>query len=89
MEGMGRRFLARQVADPELRAKLTPTYTPGCKRLLQSNDYYPALQRPNVTVETEKILEVTAGRRGHRRRRASTRSTPSSTAPASGSPTTP
>jgi cation diffusion facilitator CzcD-associated flavoprotein CzcO len=58
MEGLGRRILARQVADPELRAALTPTYTPGCKRLLQSNDYYPALQRPNVSVETEKIIEV-------------------------------
>jgi cation diffusion facilitator CzcD-associated flavoprotein CzcO len=58
MEGLGRRILARQVKDPELRAKVTPTYTPGCKRLLQSNDYYPALQRPNVTVETDKILEI-------------------------------
>ena len=46
------------MSDPELRATLTPTYTPGCKRLLQSNDYYPALQRPNVTVETEKIIEI-------------------------------
>lgn len=53
--------MARQVADPDLRAKLTPTYTPGCKRLLQSNDYYPALQRPNVTVTTEKIVEVQPG----------------------------
>ena len=58
MEGLGKRILARQVADPELRAKLTPTYTPGCKRLLQSNDYFHALQRPNVTVETEKIIEI-------------------------------
>ena len=58
LERLARRYLARQVADPELRAKLTPTYTPGCKRLLQSNDYYPALQRPNVSVETEKIIEV-------------------------------
>jgi cation diffusion facilitator CzcD-associated flavoprotein CzcO len=57
MRSLGTRILARQVKDPELRAKVTPTYTPGCKRLLQSNDYYPALQRPNVTVETDKILE--------------------------------
>jgi cation diffusion facilitator CzcD-associated flavoprotein CzcO len=57
MGSIGRRSIARQVKDPELRAKLMPDYTPGCKRLLQSNDYYPALQRPNVTVETEKILE--------------------------------
>jgi cation diffusion facilitator CzcD-associated flavoprotein CzcO len=58
MESIGRRILARQVKDPELRAKVTPDYTPGCKRLLQSNDYYPALQRPNVSVETEKIIEL-------------------------------
>jgi cation diffusion facilitator CzcD-associated flavoprotein CzcO len=60
MESIGRRLLARQVADPVLRAKVTPDYTPGCKRLLQSNDYYPALQRPNVSVETEKIIEIVA-----------------------------
>jgi cation diffusion facilitator CzcD-associated flavoprotein CzcO len=58
LERLAKAFLARQVADPELRATLTPTYTPGCKRLLQSNDYYPALQRPNVSVETEKIIEL-------------------------------
>jgi cation diffusion facilitator CzcD-associated flavoprotein CzcO len=58
LERLAKGLLARQVADPELRAALTPTYTPGCKRLLQSNDYYPALQRPNVTVSTEKIIEV-------------------------------
>jgi cation diffusion facilitator CzcD-associated flavoprotein CzcO len=58
LEGLARSYLERKVADPELRAKLTPTYTPGCKRLLQSNDYYPSLQRPNVTVETEKIIEL-------------------------------
>ena len=58
VEALGRRHIARQVKDPVLRAKLTPDFTPGCKRLLQSNDYYPALQRPNVTVETEKIVEV-------------------------------
>jgi cation diffusion facilitator CzcD-associated flavoprotein CzcO len=61
LEGLATRLLARQVADPELRAKLTPSYTPGCKRLLQSNDYYPALQRPNVTVVTEKIVELQPG----------------------------
>jgi cation diffusion facilitator CzcD-associated flavoprotein CzcO len=58
LEKLGKRFLELQVHDPELRAKLTPTYTPGCKRLLLSDDYYPALQRPNVTLETEKIIEV-------------------------------
>jgi cation diffusion facilitator CzcD-associated flavoprotein CzcO len=61
MKGLAARYLARQVNDPGLRDKLTPTYTPGCKRLLQSNDYYPALQRPNVTVETEKIIQIQPG----------------------------
>jgi cation diffusion facilitator CzcD-associated flavoprotein CzcO len=58
LEKLAKHFLARQVADPVLRDKLTPSYTPGCKRLLQSNDYYPALQRPNVRVETEKIIAL-------------------------------
>jgi cation diffusion facilitator CzcD-associated flavoprotein CzcO len=53
------RNLERQVPDPELRARITPDYRPGCKRLLLSNDYYPAIQQPNVEVVTEKIIEVT------------------------------
>ena len=52
--------LERQVPDPELRAKLTPNFSPGCKRLLLSNDYYPALTRPNVEVVTDPITAVTA-----------------------------
>ncbi|MDQ3757603.1 MAG: NAD(P)/FAD-dependent oxidoreductase [Actinomycetota bacterium] len=52
--------LRRQVPDPALRAKLTPTYTPGCKRLLLSNHWYPALSAPNVSVETSGIREVRA-----------------------------
>lgn len=56
---LSQRHLAAAVADPNLRAKLTPDYTPGCKRLLLSNDYYPALAQPNVDVVTEKIIEVT------------------------------
>ena len=58
MEKLARKHLATQVPDPELRAKLTPEYKPGCKRLLPSNDWYPALSRPNVDVVTEKIIEV-------------------------------
>jgi cation diffusion facilitator CzcD-associated flavoprotein CzcO len=45
VERMARRHLAREVRDPELRAKLTPDYTIGCKRVLMSNDYYGALTR--------------------------------------------
>ena len=51
-------WLKRQVPDPELRAKVTPDYRPGCKRLLPSNDWYPAIQQPNVDLVTEKIIEI-------------------------------
>jgi cation diffusion facilitator CzcD-associated flavoprotein CzcO len=52
------RFLAKQVSDPALRAKLTPHYRLGCKRVLLANDYYPALTQPNVDVVTDPIVEV-------------------------------
>jgi cation diffusion facilitator CzcD-associated flavoprotein CzcO len=54
------RHLHKQVADPALRAKLTPDYTLGCKRVLISNTYYPALNRPNVDVRAAPITRVTA-----------------------------
>jgi cation diffusion facilitator CzcD-associated flavoprotein CzcO len=56
---MARWHLANQVADPSLRALLTPGYTIGCKRILVSSDYYPALQRPNVELVTDGIKEIT------------------------------
>ena len=40
----------RQVPDPDLRRRLTPDYRLGCKRILLSDDYYPALGAENVTV---------------------------------------
>jgi len=46
------------VADPLLRAKLTPGYTIGCKRILISNDYLPALTQPNVELVTDGVAEV-------------------------------
>ncbi len=55
---LARRHLERQVPDPELRARLTPDYTIGCKRILLSSDYYPALQRPNVALVTDAISEI-------------------------------
>jgi len=58
-EGLARRHLAKAVPDKDLRAKLTPTYRLGCKRVLISDDYYPALQRPNVTLETGGIARIT------------------------------
>jgi cation diffusion facilitator CzcD-associated flavoprotein CzcO len=59
LEAMARRHLESQVADPGLRAKLTPDYTIGCKRILLSSSYYPALQRPNVDLVTDAIAEIT------------------------------
>lgn len=55
---LARRHLARQVPDPALRAALTPDYQIGCKRILLSDDYYPALTRPNVELVTEGITEI-------------------------------
>ena len=53
-----RLHLRRQVKDPTLRARLLPDYPVGCKRLLFSNDWYPAISRPNVDVVTTGIAEV-------------------------------
>ncbi len=65
------RHLRRSVPDPDLRARLTPNYTMGCKRVLRSDDYLPALTQPNVDLVTTGIREVTPGRdRHHGRRRA-------------------
>jgi cation diffusion facilitator CzcD-associated flavoprotein CzcO len=55
-----RRLLDRQIPDPALRARLTPTYELGCKRVLLSNDYYRALGRENVEVVTDPITRVTS-----------------------------
>jgi cation diffusion facilitator CzcD-associated flavoprotein CzcO len=48
------RFLKRQVPDPALQEKLTPDFTIGCKRVLVSSTYYPALSRANVTLHTRE-----------------------------------
>ena len=52
--------LRKQVPDEALRAKLTPDYEPGCKRLLLSDDYYPALTRPNVELVDSPVASFTA-----------------------------
>ncbi len=51
-------FLKRNVKDEALRKKLEPSYTMGCKRVLLSNDYYPAVQRENLHLITEHIDEI-------------------------------
>jgi cation diffusion facilitator CzcD-associated flavoprotein CzcO len=71
-EAMCRAHLARQVRDPELRRKLTPSYSFGCKRPTFSNEWFPTLTRPHVDLETEPIARVdrdglvTADGRHHR-----------------------
>src|SRR5258707_15131037 len=57
-ETMAREHLQAQVPDPKLRAVLTPAYEFGCKRVLISNDFYPAIQRPNAELVTDAISEV-------------------------------
>lgn len=58
LEQLARKHIEKQVPDPALRAKLIPDYKPGCKRIVPSNDWYPALQQPNVEVVTDKVVEV-------------------------------
>jgi cation diffusion facilitator CzcD-associated flavoprotein CzcO len=53
------RHLNKQVSDPQLRAQLQPDYPMGCKRILISNDYFPALAQANVRVVSEAITAVT------------------------------
>jgi cyclohexanone monooxygenase len=56
---LARSYLHRKVADPELRAKLTPDYPAGCKRPLMSREWYPTFGLPNVSLETGAITEIT------------------------------
>ena len=58
MQWQALRHLKRQVTDPQLRAKLVPDYTLGCKRVLLTNDYFPALAQRNVAVLKDGIREV-------------------------------
>ena len=57
-EAVALRHLHRQIADPDLLAKLIPSYRMGCKRILLSNDYYPALTQPNVSLVADGIKEI-------------------------------
>jgi cation diffusion facilitator CzcD-associated flavoprotein CzcO len=52
------RHLRSQVSDPELRAKLTPSFQFGCKRMLISSDYWSSFERENVDLVTEPIEEI-------------------------------
>ncbi len=58
LEWLAKQHIARQVKDDALREKLTPRYRMGCKRILLSDDYYPALCRDDVEVITTPIDRV-------------------------------
>ncbi|MCG8392245.1 MAG: NAD(P)/FAD-dependent oxidoreductase [Pseudomonadales bacterium] len=52
------RHLKKSIHDPQLREKLTPDYPMGCKRILMSNNYYPALAQEHVEVINHGIESV-------------------------------
>ncbi|MET9494977.1 NAD(P)/FAD-dependent oxidoreductase [Streptomyces sp. NPDC006552] len=58
VEQLAKRNMHRAVKDPGLRAKLTPDYRIGCKRILLSNTYYPALAQPNVDVVASGLSQI-------------------------------
>jgi cation diffusion facilitator CzcD-associated flavoprotein CzcO len=58
VQKLAQAHLHRQVRDPKLRAALTPDYTIGCKRILISNDYFPAVAAPNAELVTAGIAEI-------------------------------
>jgi cation diffusion facilitator CzcD-associated flavoprotein CzcO len=61
VERIARRHIESSISDPQLREKVTPKYTIGCKRILPSNKWYPALAQPNVELVTDPIAEVRSG----------------------------
>jgi cation diffusion facilitator CzcD-associated flavoprotein CzcO len=54
-----RAYLHRKIEDPALQAKLTPDFPVGCKRPLTSRTWFPTLLRPNVSLVTSPITEIT------------------------------
>lgn len=58
VELLARRHMQRQISDPQLLRAVTPDYKIGCKRILPSNKWYPALQKPNVELVTAGVEEV-------------------------------
>ncbi|MFJ2111669.1 flavin-containing monooxygenase [Streptomyces sp. NPDC087850] len=58
VESLAKADMAKSIKDPALRARLTPSYRIGCKRILISSTYYPALARPDVDVVASGLAEV-------------------------------
>jgi cation diffusion facilitator CzcD-associated flavoprotein CzcO len=59
-EAVGRRQITKAIADPELRAKVMPSDSIGCKRMMLTDEWYPTLTKPNVELVTDSIAEITA-----------------------------
>jgi cation diffusion facilitator CzcD-associated flavoprotein CzcO len=59
ISAVARQHLKTKITDPVLRAKLTPDYPVGCKRILFANTYYPAIAEPHVELVTEAVTRVT------------------------------
>jgi cation diffusion facilitator CzcD-associated flavoprotein CzcO len=57
-QGIADAHRKRQVPDPELRRRLTPDYTMGCKRVLISSDFYPTLSKEHVELVDGAVAEV-------------------------------
>jgi cation diffusion facilitator CzcD-associated flavoprotein CzcO len=58
LERVARRHMTRHLTDPALVEKATPDYTIGCKRILPSNEWYPALARDNVELVADAVTEI-------------------------------
>ena len=58
LTGYSKLHMRQQIADKALRDALTPDFTPGCKRLLISNHWFPALQRSNVQLVTQAVARI-------------------------------
>jgi cation diffusion facilitator CzcD-associated flavoprotein CzcO len=59
VQRVAKAHIDKAIADPELRAKVTPDFRMGCKRILISNGYYPALAADSTEVVTDPIARVT------------------------------
>src|SRR4051794_5016262 len=59
LRALGRWNIRRAIKDPELRGKVTPGDEMGCKRIMVTDDWYPALAKPNVELVTERVEAIT------------------------------
>ena len=59
MLALAARHLRKGIPDPAMQAHLQPPYPLGCKRIIYSNDFYPALAQPNVELVTDTISRIT------------------------------